>query len=335
MADPTGATAGMLYVPGFKDNLNLSPQQTKSRLLRAVDVDLAYDTKGQFFNADDVGTSDPQDVTTRVPNSPDGFVDVQRRFGAFKGFNDGRFLDNEDMARELEDPTSKTMAAIMAGLGRKRDTAIIGAGGVGGLMGTFQYQDANQNYQTGAANANVVASNNGTAHEAETIAATEGGDGNYGLTIGKLIYTKMQLDNSELDEPEPGDRPSDYFFACTTNQLGNLLQSVPATNSFYSQVQGLVSGTLSYFMGFNFIRLPANAKFNPLAKTGYTRKCMAWHKRALVYRGRPIISTRVTQREDKAFRWYAFYEAEHGAVRRYDEGVWEVDCSEATNGAFG
>lgn len=325
MSDPTGATAATQYVPGFRANLNLSPQQTRSRLLRAVDADLAYDTPGQFFNADDVGTSDPTDVTTRVPNSPDGFVDMMRRFGAFKGFNDGKFIDNEDLLRELTDPTSKVMMAMMSGMNRKRDLKIID-----GLMNAPQFQDNTGSYQTGSANANVIASSLALAHENETIAATEGGDGNYGLTIGKLIQTKINLDNSEIDEPEPGDKPSDYYFACTSTQLGNLLQSIPATSSFYTQVQGLIAGTLSYFMGFNFIRLPSNANFNPLPKTSYTRKCLAWHKRALVYCGRPVINTEVTKRADKSFRWYAYYEAEHGAVRRYDGGVWEVDCSEAT-----
>jgi hypothetical protein len=334
MSDPTGATALSLYVPGFERNLNLLPQQTKSRLLRAVDAELEYATPGQYFNADDVGTADPVDVTTRVPDSPDGFVDMYRRFGSFKGFADGRFIDNEDLVQELEDPTSKVMQAMLAGLGRKRDTAMIGAGGVGGLMGTYQYQDQFGNYQMGAANANVVASSNSTAHEGETITATEGGDSDYGLTIGKLIYTKTQLDNSEIDEPEMGERPSDYFFACTATQLQNLLQSVPATNSFYNDVQGLVAGTLSYFMGFNFIRLPANAIFNPLAKTSYTRKCLAWHRRAILYRGRRIIPEEVVKRPDKSFRWYAYYEAMHGAVRRYDGGVWEVDCSTADTTAF-
>lgn len=328
MSDPTGATAVSLYVPGFRANLNLSPQQTKSRLIRAVDADLAYDTPGQYFNADDVGTSDPTDVTARVPNSPDGFVDVVRRFGSFKPYADGKFLDNEDMARSLEDPTSKVMLAMMAGQGRKRDLSILS-----GLTGTYQYQDTSGNYQTGAAlgAGNTVAASYAGAHEAETISAVQNSTtSGYGLTIGKLIAAKEALDNSEIDEPEPGDKPSDYYFACTATQIGNLLTSVPATNSFYSQVQGLNAGTLSYFMGFNFIRMPSNAQSNPIPKNTYTRSCVAWHRRALIYRGRPIINTEVVKRADKSFRWYAYYEGDHGAVRRYDGGVQIVNCDEAT-----
>ncbi|HEV2530951.1 phage capsid protein [Phenylobacterium sp.] len=336
MADNTGATAGTLYVPGFQANLNLSPQQSRSRLLTCVDSDLGYSTPGQFFNADDVGTSDPADVTTRVPDSPDGFVDVTRRIGTFKGFNDGKFIDNEDLARQLEDPTNLVMQAMMAGLGRKRDTAIISA-----ALGAPLLQDNNQNYVAGTTLAtvgNVIAANDATSHENETIAAV-GRSGGYGLTIGKLIEVKTQLDNSEIDEPTPGDKPSDYYFACTANQLQDLLMSVPATSSFYNSVQGLVNGTLSYFMGFNFVRLASNKISNPLPKyqgagagSATTRQCLAFHKRALLYRGRPIIQTRITQRADKAYRWYAYYESEHGAVRRYDGGVWEVDCAENTTG---
>ncbi len=326
MSDPTGATALALYVPGFKANLALAPQQTKSRLLAAVDADLAYGEPGQYFNADDVGTADPQPVVSRVPNSPDGFVDTVRRFGTFLPYADGRFLDNEDMARSLEDPTSKVMQAIMAGQARSRDTQIIN-----GIMGTYQYQNSSGGYSTGAANANIIAATDATAHEAETIVSTEGGDGNYGLTIGKLIKTKILLDNAEIGEQEAGER-GDYHFACTGTQLGNLLQSVPATSSFYNDVQGLIAGTLDYFMGFHFHRMSSNAQFNPLPKTSYTRKCLAWTKPAVLYRARPIINVEVSKRPDKSFRWYAFYEFNHGAVRRYDGGVVEVDCSEATTG---
>lgn len=334
MADPTGATAQSLYVPGFRANLNLGPQQSRSRLLEAVDADLAYDTPGQFFNADDVGTSDPALVTTRVPDSPAGFVDMMRRFGSFLPYADGRFIDNEDLVRQLEDPTSKVMQSMLAGLGRNRDYVIIGSSGNGGMLGTYQYQNSAGAYAQGPANANVIASNTTFAHEDETIASTEGGDGLPGLTIGKLILAKMQLDNAEIDEQIPGDRPTDYHIAVTSSQLGNLMQSVPATSSFYNDVKGLIAGTLSYFMGFHFHRLAMSAQFNPLPKTGYTRSCPFWAERAVVYRARTIIPEEVVKRADKSFRWYAYYEFNHGCVRRYDGGVGAVNCSTADQTAF-
>ena len=44
-------------------------------------------------------------------------------------------------------------------------------------------------------------------------------------------------------------------------------------------------------------------------------------KRAIIYRGRTIIPEEVVKRADKSFRWYAYYEFNHGCVRRYDGGV--------------
>lgn len=325
MADATGASATTLYVPGFRANLNLAPQQTKSRLLAYVDSDLNYSEPGQFFNGDDVGTSDPTDITTKVPDSPEGFVDLMRRFGAFKPFGDGKFIDNEDKARQLEDPTNKTMAAMLAGLGRKRDLTIIN-----GALGTYQYQDNNGNYQTGAANANSIAANDATAHEGETISAVQNATTlGYGLTVGKLIEVKNYLDNSELDEAQPDD-DSPYIFACTANQIRDLQMSIPATSSYYTAMQALVGGKLTTFMGFRFVRMPSSAISNPLPKASYTRTCLAFHPRAIQYRARPIINTEIVKRADKSFRWYAYYESDHGALRRYDGGVYSVLCDERT-----
>lgn len=337
MSDPTGATAGVLYVPGFQRNLNLSPQQTKSRLLAHVDADLNYATPGQFFNGDDVGTSNPSPVTVRVPNSPDGFVDVTRRLGTFKPFADGRFIDNEDLARELEDPTNKVMVAINAGKDRYRDAQIITS-----ALGSYMYQDQNQAYQTGSTLAtvgNVLANTDTTAHEGETISAVfNSTSGGYGLTVGKLIEAKNYLDNSELDEMDVND-DSPYRFVCTANQIRDLEMSVPATSTYYTQVQALASGKIGNFMGFRFIRMPTSAVSNPLPKgtaaglsTNYTRACIAYHPRAIMYRARPIINAHIVQRPDKSFRWYAYYEADHAALRRYDGGVWQVNCDERTTG---
>ena len=45
----------------------------------------------------------------------------------------------------------------------------------------------------------------------------------------------------------------------------------------------------------------------------------------------PNLFSRVAQRADYSYRWQAFYEADQAAVRRYDNGVVEVDCDETTN----
>jgi hypothetical protein len=60
-----------------------------------------------------------------------------------------------------------------------------------------------------------------------------GRNGGYGLTVGKLVVAKTRLDNSEIDEAAAGDSPSDYYLACTSNQIADLLLSIPVTSKFY------------------------------------------------------------------------------------------------------
>ncbi|WP_174301169.1 phage capsid protein [Caulobacter sp. S45] len=331
MADPTGATALSQYVPAFRANLNLVPQVTRPRLMMAVDTDLAYDTPGDRWNADDVGVSNPQPVVARVPVTPNHFIDQFRRIGMFTPYADAPWLaDNVDKLREIEDPSSEMMKAVMAGLARCRDDRIIA-----GALGVYYYQDNTGALQVGPANANVIAANDPTAQEAENIQAVQNATtGGYGLTVGKLINTKAFLDASELDEMDPGDKPSDYYIAVTTNQLKNLLMSIPVASNFYNDARALMNGTISYFMGFNFIRMGSASRSNPLPKVGYTRQCFAFHRRAIQYRGRTIINARIDERPDMSYRKQAYYELDHGCLRHYDEGVIRVDCDETTNGAF-
>lgn len=301
------------YVPGFRANLNLSPQQTDTRLVAAVDSDLSYSEAGTMFNADDVGTSDPEDVNTRVADTPDKFLGFTRRVGFFQPFHDAAWLDNVDKARELEDPTNTVMSALMAGRWRKADNGIIALG----LLGPA-YTKADENaapVPVAFPAAQVIAANDVTmSHDAE-IVPTDASD--YGLSVGKLIKAGMILDDSDLE----GDR----YIAVGPQQIADLLRRTPVTSSYYAGVQALVEGKVSEFLGFKFVKLPR--KRLPFA-SGTLRQCPAWIKSAVIYRSRPITNASIRIRHDKSDTPQAFYKAEHGAVRRYDTAVVDIRCKE-------
>lgn len=312
------------YNQGFKANLNLSPQQTDTRLLSCVDGDLNYDVPGMMFNADDVLASDPEDVTTRVPNTPDKFPGFTRRVGSFTPFQDAAWLDNVDKARELVDPTSKVMMSLSAGRWRKVDTNILGATGVnGGLLGNA----GNKNDQTGTitytalpAAQIVAASDVQFVHDAEVV-PTDGSD--YGMSVGKILHAGYLLDESELE----GAR----YLALSSQQKADMLRSTPVTSRYYAEVLALQSDQLDSFLGFKIVRFQ-KARI-PSFVSGHgdgspTRQCVAWIERALVYRGRPITDAMIWRRPDKSNTPQAFYKAEHGSVRHYDTAVVEIDCFE-------
>lgn len=305
------------YVPGFRANLNLAPQQTDTRILNAVDGDLAYDTPGQMFNADDVQTSDPEDITTRVPNTPDKFVGMSRRIGMFTPFQDAAWLDNVDKARELEDPTNKIMMALMAGRWRKVDTTIL-TGAIGNAYSKLD--DTGTLTATGLPAAQVVAVNDiAFAHDGEVVPA---GGQDYGMSVGKVIHAKMILDDSDLE----GER----YMTFGPQQTADMLRRTPVTSVYYAEVKALVAGSIDNFLGFNIIRLPR--KRIPFVvghdAVSPNRQCVAWIKPALVYRGRPITDARIRIRPDKSDTPQAFYKTEHGVVRRYDTAVVRVDAYE-------
>jgi hypothetical protein len=305
------------FVQGFRANLNLAPQQTDTRLLAAVDGDLSYDTPGQMFNADDVGVSDPEDVVTRVPDTPDKFIGMTRRVGIFKPFQDAAWLDNVDKARELQDPTNTIMTALMAGRWRKVDAVIISQ-----MLGNA-YSKADD---TGTLTANalpagqVVAVNDVSfAHDGEVVPA---GGQDYGMSVGKMINANMLLDDSDLE----GER----HCALGPQQIADLLRRTPATSTYYAEVKALVAGTLNIFLGFNIHKLPRKRIPGVVGHDGahLNRQCPFWIKPAVVYRGRPITDARIRIRPDKSDTPQAFYKTEHDAVRRYDAGVVRVDAYE-------
>lgn len=294
------------YVPGFVANLQLKPQQTASRLVHCVDADLAYTTPGKLFNADDIGEDDDEtEVVGRAPVSPESFADHQRRVGFLKSMAKGRFIESLDKVRMITDPTNKIMAGMMATKNRATDDKIIE-----GLFGS-SYNGENGTTVTGFPSGQVIAvDNRDFLHDAESVA----GSGNLPLTVGKLIKAKVMLDQSEIE----GER----YFAASAIQLGNLLATTPVTSSDYNSIKALNAGETNTFMGFTFKR----TERLPVASN--IRSCAAWIKPALQYRERPIVIARITERSDRSYRWYAYYEVERGSLRRYDEGVVKVNCSE-------
>ncbi|HEY1448852.1 MAG TPA: phage capsid protein [Caulobacteraceae bacterium] len=309
------------YSQGFRANLNLAPQQRDSRLLAAVDGSLSYDTPGEMFNADDVQITDPQPRQGRAGATPDSFPSFVRRVGVFAPFEDSKWLDDVDKARELVDPTTKVMAAMMAGRYRAIDRLILQAG-IGSASGMVNNTPgaASALTQTPLPAAQIVAASDVSyAHDAE-IVPTNGSQ--YGMSVGKLIHAKQLVEESELE--------GEYHFAAAAEQIADLLRRTPTTSRYYSDVQALASGKIDKFLGFNFHRVNKTLFSTFVGHDGVTpvRQCMAWVEDAIIYRGRPITDARIWIRSDRRGIPQAYYSLEHGCVRRYDTPVVEVDCYE-------
>lgn len=294
------------YVPGFTANLQLVPQQKTPRLIAGVMSDLSYTTPGKLFNADDIDSDDDEvDVEGRAPPSPDSFANHLRRVGFLKSSAKGRFIETLDKVRMLSDPTNPIMAGMMGTKWRKTDDKIIAA------FNGVSYNGENGTTQTNFPAAQVIGvQDRGFIHDAEVLPAS----GDLPLTVGKIIGAKVKLDQSELE----GER----YAVASSIQLGNLLSSTAVTSGDYNTIKALVNGETNSFMGFNWIR----SERLPVATS--IRSAFFWVKDAMQYKERPIENARITQRADRSYRWYAYYEVERGALRRYDSAVVQVNTSE-------
>jgi hypothetical protein len=295
------------YVPGFMANLALVPQQRETRLVHAVDADLGHTAPGTLFNADDIDDSNGNEtaVTGRAPPTPENFANHLRRVGFFASSANQRWIETLEKVRMLVDPTNPIMASMMSEKARATDDRIITA--------FFENSRNGQNGETSTAfpaGQIIAVDNRDFIHDAESLPAS----GNLPLTVGKLIKSKIMLDQAEIE----GER----YFACSAIQLGNLLSSTPVTSADYNTIGALAAGKTSDFMGFHFIRTER------LSVASNIRKCVAWAKPAIQYKERPIVTAKLDQRADRSYRWQAYYEVERGALRRYDEAVVQVLCTE-------
>lgn len=302
-------------VDGFRANLNMTPQVTESVYLPHVDSDLAYSTPGKLFNIDTIGTSDPKDVDTVVPDSPEGLLDMTRRVGAFKGFHDGKFIESVQKVHQLQDPTSEVMAAMRAGKFRKVDQKIrdsffapvrIGEDG----ENTLNFPSGKI---VGVADRKYLHAQEGTALPAS---------GALPLTLGKLLSARAKIRKSHILKMLPGAR---LKVAVRTEDISQLLTTIPVSSSDYQSVRRLESGEINTFLGFDFV---IDEDVNLKAGTSDVFILPVWVDRAMKYKSREIHTATITPRADKSMRPWAYYETEHGAARAWDEAFAGIEVKD-------
>lgn len=303
MAYDNEETLESQYTDAFEANLGHVPQQKGARLVSLVDSNVSFTKPGDMFNADDIGTSEPTEITERFGNSPDGVVAKKRRVGFFTPYDDGKWLDDIDTAKSLSDPANATMQAMMWGHERWRDRKIIEA------LDAPAREGRTGETTVAFPAAQSIAVNDWTyARKGDTSA------GNAPMTFAKLNHTKVKLDKSQIE----GKRA----IVMSSEQLGQLLTDPTITDRETTSVQALMSGELQTFMGFTFYL----SELLPLAAS--VRKCFAFIQPAIMYRGRKLTESQITRRSDRKFNWYAYYKGTHGALRRYDEAVVRILCAE-------
>lgn len=291
------------FVQQFRSTLEMLAQQQRSRLRDKVIYDPA---PGQTHWYDQIGSSAAQRITNRHADTPVANTPHRRRKIDLAPYNWADLIDTVDKARMLADPSSSYAQAGNAAMNRAIDDVIIGA----------FFATAN----TGADGTTTVAFP--AANQVAVNSWTYGsGSGNAGLTISKLIEARVLLFGGEAVDDDNQDT-GDTYIAVTGKQIGNLLATTEATSKDFATVQALVEGTISRFMGFNFVRTERLLTDG----SGYWR-VPVWNKKGVVLSvAEDLTQVRIDNRPDKNNATQPYYEMTIGAARVEEARVIEIKC---------
>jgi len=111
-------------------------------------------------------------------------------------------------------------------------------------------------------------------------------------------------------------------------QLDDMLAENPVGSTDYNSVKALIDGTITKWMGYEFLeynRLP----FEPQDDTGAgVRTCIAYVDGAVVLAKWDSVTTRMTERDDHDFDWQLYTSACWGATRIDEKLVITIGCVE-------
>jgi hypothetical protein len=142
-----------------------------------------------------------------------------------------------------------------------------------------------------------------------------------GMTTGKVRRAKYLLDVA--DAP----KENRYLFYAA-EQLENMLSELEVTSRDYNMVNALNEGTLTKWLGFDWI--PVSVDVLPTGESGgaTTRKCVAYVKEVMT---RAEWSTRMTivQQIPLWFNdWLVLIQEYFNGARLLDNGVVQIECLE-------
>lgn len=296
------------FVQQFTGNVASLAQQSKSRLRGTVIEDTLT---GEKTYLEQLAPTAARKVLARHSDSPlMNQLHLRRQIAPYD-YDVGDLIDKEDKVRLLVDPTSAYAKNFASAMGRAWDDEVIAASWATAYTGhagatSITWPNGNSEGYVTMPGGTQVAVNDWTYGN---------GSGNVGLTISKLIYASVALDQAEGDEDE------ERYILIGAKQKGNLLATTEATSADYNTVRALYDGKIDTFMGFKFL----HSERLQLDGSGYTR-VMAWRKSALGMGIAADVWSMASQRDDKRYSWYAYSAASWGASRLEEPKLVEIKC---------
>ena len=324
------ATIGTdVYKVGFDTNILRTVEVKGGKLrskVRMVSGDL-YRKEGVYQRMSGGGL--PNRRLNRFGDSPVSKSDYSRRRVTRMDFEDGQFMDWADLKRMCVDPRSEKLDIMLQKFRRQEDLIITSA-----LLGTAKGGD-NGETNTAFDTDNIVDVTLGAAS----------GVTNAGFTYDKFIATLEKFGSNNVDIESM--RPT---IVISFKQWKDMMKDEKFINFDYSTARPVDgSGSmLANYMGCDFVItniVPFMASASAMnvdldddvstdtgafSDTDSTdiRACFAFAPDAALLEINPDIESKIAERADKGFNWYAYIKMSLGAVRMEEEKVIVIPCDQ-------
>jgi len=280
------------FVQMFTRGITHLAQQRMSRFRGKVREESIAPGDRAFF--DQLGQTTMTKISTRHADTPLIDTPHSRRVVFPATFKHADLVDKADKLRTLNDPTNEYVVAFARAAGRAIDDEIIAAA-------------------TGTAYTGVSGATSETW--ASLSSAQEHGTGS-GMTLAKIITSNKVLRAAEND-PEEG-----FYQTYSQEQLEDVLNDSTITSADYNSVRLLQAGTISSFMGFEWVHSER------LGTTSSERNCFSWAKNCLLLGVAENPTGRISERADKNYSMQVYYEMDLGSTRMESTGVVNMLCTE-------
>ncbi len=293
--------APTFYAQEFANQVALLAQQKTSRLQMAVTVGTGHRGE-QASPVDQVGSIEASEKTDRFAPMPRTDAPVDRRWVLPRTWDINQNYDKHDLIRQIQDPRSKLAEAAMAGMGRRKDLAILD-----GLLNT------NQTGKSGTTATSFLAGN--------VVGVNIGGTASK-LNVAKLRALKQKLMANDVDVTM-----EKMYIAVDSLAHDSLLAEVQITSKDYNAqrdgVPILREGVIDRFLGFDFIWTERLLAFNGTDdQSGTSTPVVAWAQSGAYMGIWDDTKTRIDERIDlRGIPWQLYCDLTFGACRLEEKKV--------------
>lgn len=281
------------FVQQYTTNIEMLLQQMGSKLERAVTVGSYFGKAAKAI--EQIGPVAAQKRTSRHADTPLISTPHDARWLNPTDYEWADLIDDQDRIRMLIDPQSSYAINGAMALGRAKDDEIIQA-----FFGdAFTGENGTTTTSFDTANQQIAAASSG-------------------LTVAKLREAMKILKSNEVDT----DRDQ-LCIVVTAQQIDDLLATTEITSSDFNSVKALVDGTVTSFMGFEFIHCER------LELSGSNRRVAAFAKSGMHLGLFDDIKTEISRRDDKSYATQVYVKGTFGATRAEEGKVVEILCQES------